>query len=846
MRKTVIKACVVIGVFFIALFSLEFLTNRGNTDMTVEMAGASLPLACVRLDGEAQVNPMRGYLDVMEPAFMRESLTPVGADRSLTVDVTKFGQAVTGLAFEVRSVDGSRLVESTQITDYAEEGDVLSASFQIKDLIAEDTEYNLVLLVSLEDGRTVRYYTRIIQTEAYHTSEMVAFARWFQSRTLAGKEEARAITRYLESNAEGDNTTFHKVDIHSSFSQITWGELAPEQIGEASFTVREDGRQMTSLSSQYVIRYEYNGQTAYALVEEFYRLRYSPERIYLLEFERTMDQILDDGGSFAANDKIIMGITEEDMQIRESDGGSNFAFVANGRLFGYSVQDNRMARIFSFYDRNNADERTVYNGHDIKILNVDETGNIVFLVYGYMNRGRHEGRVGVQVNYYNAQTNTVEEDAFLPYDKSAEILRTDVEKLAYLNNSRQLFLMLDGTIYEVNLEERSCKPVVEGLADGSYQVSEDNRMLAWQEENQRYASSSLVLMNLNSGRNRRLRAGEGEYIMPLGFMEEDLIYGLAKQESVITEPTGNTLFPMYKVRIENEDGDVLKTYQEDGIFIMSSLVEENRITLYRASLNEDGRFRQEEEERIMNNEAEKEGVNHPVVAAVDKYERIVQIETPKAIDRKNLKLLTPKEVLFEGGRELPVTQGETVVPRYYVYGKNRVLGIFTDAGAAVALAYEEAGAVTDEQGSYIYKRGDLAAKNQIMAIKAEAQDEKRSSLAVCLDTILSYEGVVRDSTFLLNQGRSVRQILEEYLPDARLLDLTGCSVDSVLFYVNQDIPVLALQEDGSAVLIIGFNELNTVWMDPKTGTIYKKGMKDSREWFAENGNRFLTYIRKTA
>ena len=58
--------------------------------------------------------------------------------------------------------------------------------------------------------------------------------------------------------------------------------------------------------------------------------------------------------------------------------------------------------------------------------------------------------------------------------------------------------------------------------------------------------------------------------------------------------------------------------------------------------------------------------------------------------------------------------------------------------------------------------------------------------------------------------------------------------------------VLAMLQDGSAVLIIGFNELNTVVMNPGAedgNYVYKVGMNDSREWFEQNGNRFITYVR---
>lgn len=65
----------------------------------------------------------------------------------------------------------------------------------------------------------------------------------------------------------------------------------------------------------------------------------------------------------------------------------------------------------------------------------------------------------------------------------------------------------------------------------------------------------------------------------------------------------------------------------------------------------------------------------------------------------------------------------------------------------------------------------------------------------------------------------------------------------MLYYVNQDIPVLAILKDGEAVLVTGFNEFNVVILEPSTGKLYQKGMNDSTEWFAENGNYFLTYVR---
>ena len=155
------------------------------------------------------------------------------------------------------------------------------------------------------------------------------------------------------------------------------------------------------------------------------------------------------------------------------------------------------------------------------------------------------------------------------------------------------------------------------------------------------------------------------------------------------------------------------------------------------------------------------------------------------------------------------------------------------------------GTEVNEKGAYVWIRGNRALKNQIMAIKGAAITEEKNSLAVCLDTVLQYEGIMRNTEYMLNRGETIVEILEENLEGARILDLSGCSLDAILYYINKDIPVLACLNDGNAVLIIGFNELNTVLMDPLTGgTPYKKGMNDSTQMFAENGNRFITYMKE--
>jgi hypothetical protein len=127
---------------------------------------------------------------------------------------------------------------------------------------------------------------------------------------------------------------------------------------------------------------------------------------------------------------------------------------------------------------------------------------------------------------------------------------------------------------------------------------------------------------------------------------------------------------------------------------------------------------------------------------------------------------------------------------------------------------------------------------------AESYDNMTSNspVAVCLDLILQFNGTNRDVEGMLDSGAGAMNILQSSLAEAKVLDLDKCPLSAMLYYVNQDIPVMALLNNGDAMLILGFNELNTVLLDPKTGQVYKYGMNDSEELFENNGNHFITYI----
>ncbi len=844
MKKTVLKTAWLVVAFIAALFIISAVMNQGNTDMTEQMADATYPVILLTCKNY-EVNCLHGYAEAMDISYMRDTILPVGEDRSISFSVETYGRGISTLAFEVRDVSGERLIENTVIEDWEKVGDSINCQITLKDLITPNEEYMLIFLVTPTEGDTIYYYTRMIQSEGLYIQEKLDFVQDFHDRTF-DKEAAREITLYMESNSEGDNSSLHYVNIHSSFAQITWGDLDVTEVTDPIWAIRDLTDQTGVLVGDYLVSSGQGADKTYYQVEEYYRVRYTPERMYLLDYERTMDQIFEEEADVYGNDTFMLGIVGDDTDFAESDGGGALAFAVSGKLYGYHVAENKLARLFSFYDDSDiTDLRCSYNHHDIKILRVDETGDVTFLVYGYMNRGRHEGEVGAAIYSYDSVANTLEEEVYIPYSRSYELLKNDLAQLSYLNQDGICYLLLDETVYAVSVADRSVETVVSDLTEDAYKISDSNQMLAWREDDV-YDCTTIHLLNLGTGEESLIQAGNREYLTLIGFMGEDFIYGLTKQKDVIYNEIGVETFPMYSIKIQNNNGETLKTYRETGYYISQVEISGSQIFLNRIVWDaETETYADATDEQIVSMEQTDTGNNTLTSVAVDIYETIYEVKLRDMFDADSLKKQTPKEVLYEGNRNLDLA-GKSDEGHYYVYAGTGLAGVYDVAGSAVRVADAQAGVVVDDDGSYIWRRMARSSRNQIMAIEGETTEDASASLAVCLNTILRFEGSARRTQSLLNQGLTAAEALETCLSDIETLDLTGCSLDAILYYVNLDIPVLVQLADGTGVLVTGFNETQVVIMNPLAEEpLYKISMTEAESWFTENGNHFLTYLTET-
>ncbi|MCI9252282.1 MAG: hypothetical protein HFI22_10775 [Lachnospiraceae bacterium] len=840
MKKLILKIISVLAAFFLGIVFMSYMQSAGNRDLTDSMASATLPLVYLEQGGR-QLNLMHGYTQPMNGSLLREAVLPLPEDREIELLVQCPNTEAEQLFYEVRSLDTKRLVEDAQIMDYTREDDFIRARFQLKDLLDEGQEYLLVIRLELERGQEAFYYTRLINLPEHHLEECMDFITMIHE-ALFDKENTVNITSYLEPDTSADNGTLAYVNIHSRYKQLIWDEMEVQLSSPVRTYLIDLEGSIAAVRLEYEVNHlNEKGKTERYQVQEAYRVRYTEQRMYLLNYERTAERIFDPELEVFTENSIELGILNTEVEYRKNEEENIIAFVQNGDLWCYDVAQNKLSYVFGFRDGD--DLRCSYEEHEIKIIDVDESGSMNFLVYGYMNRGRHEGRTGISVYTYNALTNSVEERIFIESSKPFRILKSEVGKLAYVNKQEILYLYLQNSIWRIDLKTRSFEEVVTGIAEECCMMSEDGRLAAWQRENSLNESEAVELLNLETNRRRTVQAEEGFYIRALGFMGTDFIYGEARKEDVAKSITGSFVFPMGYVAIQDENGVKIRefSYEQQGKYAVDISIENNRTILDCVAKDEAQGYTEALPELITKNTAEvveKIALNTKN-SGVKKRE--FYFELTESRKETQMKRLMPRLVLFEGSRSLQLEKTEEDL-RYFVYAyTGRLVGAYGSANEALITAYEQMGVVVDSSQSCIWRRGGRKTRTELTGLENLQQRPEETSMQAAIEILLSGENNYADTTASLEAGRTPYEILSENL-DGRVLDLSGCSVNMILYYVSQGYPVLAIEGRDTAELITGYDPQNVILTNPITGEAYRKGMNDSTQMFEELGNLFVVCL----
>ena len=817
------------------------LTNKVNKDSTTTMQEASLPVVHFVYD-DKNINELHGYVQEMDMLSMRDGLMPIGEERALHLAIMTYGNEVEKLSYKIRSMDSERLLVEEDKADITVTQDKVACDISLPSLFEDNQEYNMEIVLTV-GGRQVYYYTRIVRALDCYTDETLDFAMTFHNYTFSD-DAANFIPTYMDP-ATGDATTLNYVDLSCTLRQITWADFTGVKLTEPVASFKEINSSYNVITLNYVMtNVNEDNEVEYYNVEEYYRLRQTPTRVYVLNFERRMNQVFRNENNFLLGTTgILLGIRDNDVEYLANDSGNSIAFVQEGELWSYDRANNKISQVFSFRSAEGINSRENWDQHDIKIIRVDEAGSISFIVSGYMNRGEHEGQVGVAVYHYDGIAHTVEEEAFIATNKSYEVLRAELGELLYVNEQKLLYLTLSDCVYKVDMNSFTVSTVVNLEKDTCYAVSKSGRYLAWVEPNAVYASSKLYLEDLKTGITHEVVSNAGTYVLPIAFIGEDFVYGVANASDVKTDALGELIFPMCKLEILNtseEKRDVIKTYLPATGKIGNVTVDERNIYVQLVTESA-GRLVACGSDTIMNRETEPANAVKLRKSVTDLKQTQVAINMKEIKKDSAVQIIAPKHVLLEENRIVDMelkTEGY-----FYAYARGKVLLATKDAGAAVRVANANYGVVVDSNLKYIFKRARNTTQTTFTNLSINPADANASTLVKAVSIMLAREGVGVSVSDLIATGQTPLQIMQSTLKENTVIELRECSVDDLLYFVDQSTPVLVRTGGNRAVLLIGYSANHVTYYDPanrQNKTISYDAMNDI---LTAGGNYCIAYIK---
>lgn len=818
MKKTLQKIGILFAIF-IAAVAIYFIAAQNTMEKEATVYSAmdepTLPVVYPQVAGK-EINGLHGYLQDMGNQAARESITVLPEDRALNLRIREYGNTIAGISYEIRSLDLDRLVEQTTLQDWDSQNDSTTVTLPIQNLLSRNDPYLLILSVTTGE-KTVRYYTRIMWADNNYAADMIQLAEDFSRKTL-DYNEARDLVTYLETSNMEDNSSLGRVTIKSSFNHLTWNGLEAEMVGEPAVTLKEFDGTMGQVQVKYQVNLAESDGTSQLLdVEDNFTMRWNQQRIYMMYYQRNADQLFSVNEKSFNGKRIMLGITNDDtVRSKKSPGSQYIAFKSGRELWCYDQKENEIVKVFTFRGGNDDLVRSGYDQHDIRILSVEDNGNVNFLVYGYMNRGEYEGITGVVLYTYDKLTDTVQEKFFIPASDNFEMVRADVERLSFLSSSGMMYLLLDGTVYGIDLKSNESLVVAQGLTEGSFAVSEDQSRLAWQEGSDLYKSPKIHLMNLNTAQKQEIMGMENDCVRVLGFVGNDLVYGLGNADDAWVVNGRVRDLPMYAMYIMGTEMEVESQYQKEGTYISDVVVEDGRVHMSQlAKLSPQEYTFQNEDTIVCNEEFATDPLEGIGWLASQEKGKLYFVQADHEIAGAQVKEHTPKTFSYEhtGTLEPVKTQQADTQMTFYAYAVGHYIGSSKNFKTAMDMAYDHMGLVTDENQHIVWDRIN---KRPIVNIK-----DPMTQAARLLRGVEEFTGS------------------QTYEGGLLMVDARGCSLNQVLYFIDKGMPVLAYTEPGRYVLLSGYDQYNVTLYDPLTQQSEKMGLNDAAAYFDALKNDFI-------
>lgn len=842
-------------IFLVLLFcgSVYFMSKNireisVNEDKLITMPEAHLPVISLESQG-FKMNLLHGYSSNLSDEQFRENVTPVDMEKELSIHITEYETPVIRLKYEIRDVETGKLLENKSINALNTEEDEKYTKIKLSCPMVQGEEYTAKITLTTEQGRKVYYYTRLkYYEEETAIKKKLDFVQSIHEATLKKEEGWRQLAIYMEPDPAKDDSSLADVNIHSSLSQMTWGKLEPEIVSTIVPQVTEYTIETASVVYDYYVKADAGSKKKELYrVKECFRVRYNTETLYLLDYERSMEARFDIDLVSLSRSEFKMGISNKDnIDIVTSADNGNIAFVRQGELWYYNLAENKAIRVFTFLSDENKEDyiRSSYDQHSIRITNMADNGEMDFLVYGYINRGDYEGKVGIILYRFYPKEFRIKEQAYIPVDIPYQRLKESLDRFGYVNSMGDFYFSIDHVIYQYNIIAKRLDVLASNVSEDMF-VSvqgDESHFIVWMNSEELRQARSMTFLDLDTEERNVFEAPEGCVLRLYGTIGENVVFGYARDEDIVNTIDGGVLAPSYELCIADKNRRILKTYSGGRYFITGVTTGDDVLIVKRVVKSTDNRYKAAKDDSIINRIIDDgKGVSLSI-RVTENAQSEWYLSLPKGFEMvEEPDVEVTKNTVITEDTTLRISSEEIKGDEYYVYAYGRIVGLYSNIGDAIIVADESMGNVI-WNGNVLWERGSKAILANIPGIEVQTVPEKADSLSVCLSLLLKKENINKTPEEIYSQGDSIYALMSRYLDN--VYNLTGCDLEQVLYYVGKNCPVVSINEQREGVLITGYDSIYVHILNPSKGIVENIRREDAAKMFEKEGNVFIGYLKE--
>ena len=867
MKNTVMKAIVFVLLFALVVggsiyFAIQHYQKKHHkaeeTDTLLPVVAMDHPYGSSYLYGHVpgaggEMQPL-GYL--ADQVFLLNGEGPL-TGRIIFPDPKDWGRKCS---YKLRALDDRNLIDEgsltlTESTSSEEEHfvtlgsdryqDTVSFSITPSGLLQERTEYLLTLHIGSEEKEAV-YVSRIILIRENLLKELTDFALKFSSATFDKSAASELLPYYIKSQ---DSRTEEEIEaaindfgygvanLYSGYSLLTWGDLKIQNRTTPTIRYTEISPDQISLELGYHFRL--NEDRRIMRVSENFCVRKRNDRIYLLDYYREAQEIFDPERAVTAGGNIAFGMnTDRNAEFKSSPSGVYTAFERDGQLWCFDASKNCMTLIDSAYSApaNPVTEAKrgvvdrAFPGHAYHITKVDDEGNIEFLLYGYLPHGKHAGENGmVLYQYENGKDLTLTELLYAPTNLPLELAREQNFLAVSVNEKNLCYLLYGSRIYAIVLDDNVMYQVTDSLQYGKSAVAENDEYVAWERQSDEEGfSETISIMNLKTGAICEILAREGEYLQTIGFIGNDLVYGVGERGDRYRSAGGEKVYPLKRlVIVDGDSREVMGSYEKDE-YVVGYHVYSGRITLDLQRRKGPGNSaadwepagedvillntgaREAEEEAISRTELVRRGDNDADSNEIDFFLNLsspVNREVPYVV--KNT-----RSQIHETMDRRPTLFSPNLEHFYLIHSRGRVTGVSRELYESIRKASSEYGKVRDAEGRCYFALSSKAPEVKLDLVASP--DKEASSLGNALAVLLGFSSSPSELDTALSSGRDLAEVTE--LSGSEVVNLSGHDAGVMMYYLDQGHPCILVSERRACKVLYGYDkDGKALLFDPLTG-----------------------------